>query len=151
MKRFILYWFLVIASNHALTQTCICHIPVPEYPRLARISEIHGAVHVAIMVRPDGTVDSARPSGGHRILEEAAVENVRQWTFCPSSAGQTTKITITFSYNLEGHRQYADPPPKVVLDLPQRVEVTSRPYSPQPNRDELSQSRQPTASPSPNP
>lgn len=57
--------------------------PEPAYPWEARRNRWQGTVLLAVTVSPEGhpiAVDVAR-SSGHRVLDDAAVEAVRQWRF----------------------------------------------------------------------
>src|SRR5690242_15360424 len=100
---------------------CVRHLVVPEYPRLARMARLQGAVTVAIKIDTQGSVVSAKASGASKLLQRAAEQNVRQWTFCPrpvSGGTSSNWSTITFVYRLEGREEYYDPPTRVAMDLP---------------------------------
>ena len=53
----------------------------PTYPNLARKTNIHGAVRVAIVIAPDGRVESTQVIGGNPVLIPAAVDAVRKWRY----------------------------------------------------------------------
>jgi len=60
--------------------------PAPSYPMLARKRGIQGKVLLDVVVKTDGTpmkVAVSRSSGSS-ILDEAALEAVRQWRFVPA-------------------------------------------------------------------
>jgi protein TonB len=65
--------------------------PAPVYPRLARERGYEGTVLLEIDVlvsgRP-GTVQ-VRHSSGYPLLDDAAVQAVRRWTFRPAQRGYT--------------------------------------------------------------
>jgi TonB family protein len=99
------------------------------------MAQLEGTVTVVIEIGSDGRVISAKASGPSKLLERASEENARHWTFSgpPTRLGSGSRQTkITYVYKLEGKPQYYDPPPTVVLDLPERVEITSQPPEPQP-------------------
>jgi TonB family protein len=98
------------------------------------MARLQGSVRVEIKVGADGKVVSATATGNDRLLERASEENIRQWRFCPASSAQESvrTQTVTYVYRLEGREEYYDPPPRVVLDLPEKVEITSHPPEPQP-------------------
>jgi TonB family protein len=108
------------------------HVVVPGYPRLARIARLEGTVSVEVEIGTDGTVISAKASGAHKLLERAAEENLRQWTFEPTARGSVSKHTIIFTYRLDGKEEDSESPPVVILDLPCRIEIIAHPPEPQP-------------------
>ncbi|MHC4376941.1 MAG: energy transducer TonB [Planctomycetota bacterium] len=61
------------------------HAPTPKYPRLARARGWEGVVEVRITVAADGTVSDVQveTSSGRTLLDDAALEAVRQWRFTP--------------------------------------------------------------------
>lgn len=134
MKPVLLCFLLSTAAPRALGQFCAQHVVVPGYSRLARMARLQGSVRVEIKVGADGKVVSATATGNDRLLERASEENIRQWRFCPASSAQESvrTQTVTYVYRLEGREEYYDPPPRVVLDLPEKVEITSHPPEPQP-------------------
>ncbi len=62
------------------------HNPRPWYPRMARRRGMEGRVELQVTVAIDGSVRSIRiaRSSGYRLLDEAALETVRQWRFEPA-------------------------------------------------------------------
>lgn len=59
--------------------------PPPEYPDFARRAGVEGRVIVEAWVTAEGTVREVRLlQGAHPLLDEAAVEAVRRWTFSPA-------------------------------------------------------------------
>jgi TonB family protein len=134
MKPLLLSLMLSAAACLGADQTCAKHVVVPGYPRLARVARLEGTVNVEIQVDSRGKVISAKASGGHKLLQSASEENIREWTFDSSmlSGGQPRRLQIAYLYRLEGKEQYHDAPPKVILDLPDRVEIIAHPPEPQP-------------------
>lgn len=81
--------------------------PQPVYPMLARRMGWRGKVILNVEVLADGRCGEAQvfQSSGHKILDDAALDSVRNWRFVPARhAGKATsqwfKIPINFS--LEG-------------------------------------------------
>lgn len=114
---------------------CVRHLVVPGYPRLARMARLQGSVSVDVKIDADGTVASAKGSGSSKLLERAAEQNLRQWTFYPrptKGGCSFTRLTIIFVYRLEGREEYYDPPPRVIMELPSHVQIISNPPEPQP-------------------
>jgi TonB family protein len=112
---------------------CVRHVVAPGYPHLARNASLQGIVTVEITISADGRVLSAKGSGAHQLLVSASVDNVRQWRFGSLNGvgASTTTRVIIYQYVLRGKELYMDPPPSVILDLPDRVEITTHPAEPQ--------------------
>lgn len=135
MKALFLSFLLAASACYAADEICPRRVVVPGYPRLARMARLQGSVSVQIEIASDGRVVSAQASGTDRLLERAAEDNIRHWTFSPASppgSSTSSRATVTYIYRLDGQEVYYDPPPRVVLDLPNRVEITSQPPMPQP-------------------
>ena len=95
---------------------------MPLYPQLARQARIEGTVRLEVTT--DGTgVTKVAASGAHKLLMDAAEQNVRTWKFYKHAA-QT--FTATFQYKLEKREVSGFVNPIVVLDLPNRVEIRTR-------------------------
>lgn len=136
MKAFSLCLFILVTSTCGSAQrVCVRHMIVPGYPRLARTARLQGSVNIEIQIDAEGTVVSAVASGANKVLQRAAEQNLRQWTFYPrllTGGSSSTRLKVTFVYRLEGEQEYYDPPPRVVLDIPSRVQITTNPPEPQP-------------------
>lgn len=63
--------------------------PLPKYPPLAREKGYEGTVYLRVMVQTDGRVGklSIDRSSGHEILDRAAADSVKGWTFLPAQKG----------------------------------------------------------------
>jgi TonB family protein len=96
------------------------------------MARLQGTVKIRVGIGMDGVVTSAKASGASKLLEAAAEENIRRWTFALGTESSVSRqAVITFVYRLEGKEEY-DSPSSVVLDLPYRVEITSHPPDVQP-------------------
>ena len=99
------------------------HADVPMYPLIARTARIVGTVKVQVTVR-DGNVVSTRLVSGHPILARATVENIQTWRFHPLvNATFTTK----FIYRIDTKKSLDPQNPKVELQLPSLVKITTVP------------------------
>ena len=58
--------------------------PKPEYPPLARMARIEGAVHLEAVVSTDGTIEHLSVISGHPLLVPAAVAAVARWRYQPT-------------------------------------------------------------------
>lgn len=63
--------------------------PRPPYPRLAQREGWEGKVVLRVRVLADGRVADAtlQKSAGHAVLDEAALDVVKRWTFVPATQG----------------------------------------------------------------
>ena len=68
----------------------------PEYPEAARRARIHGTVTVRAVIGRDGAVEDAEIiQSSHRLLEDAALEAVRQWRYTPPLLnGRPVRVTF---------------------------------------------------------
>ena len=84
------------------------HNPKPEYPILAKSREWQGKVSLRVKVSAEGLsaeVEIAH-SSGHDLLDDAAIEAVKQWRFIPAKRGETAVassviVPIVFSLHEE--------------------------------------------------
>jgi protein TonB len=74
----------------------------PEYPHEARARGVQGEVLLDVLVGADGNVEDVTVVSGHPLLNDAALDAVKQWKFEPVEvdgvpAEADTKIRVTFS------------------------------------------------------
>lgn len=79
----------------------------PSYPPAARRLGQEGRVLLRVLVGADGAVLSAdvEESSGHRLLDDAAVDAVREWTFEPAREGENaveSVVHVPFRFRLRG-------------------------------------------------
>ena len=75
----------------------------PEYPAAARAARVQGVVLLQATINKEGKVVDLRVVSGHPMLNDAAIEAVRQWRYRPQSLnGQPidviTTVTVNFSF-----------------------------------------------------
>ena len=63
--------------------------PEPEYPRMAKRRRYEGTVILSVLVNKSGMVDNLwiLESSGYKILDNAALGTVKEWTFEPGRRG----------------------------------------------------------------
>ena len=63
--------------------------PEPRYPKMARKRGYQGTVLLSVLVNKEGLVDDLwlYKSCGYKILDNAAIEAVKDWTFEPGKKG----------------------------------------------------------------
>ncbi len=84
----------------------------PDYPALARKAHVEGIVILECTINTAGRVTDVRVLRGLPMLDEAAVEAVKQWVFTPTLLdGVPTPVvmTITVSFSLKQSRSGATP------------------------------------------
>jgi len=79
--------------------------PKPEYPRIAKSRGWQGKVLLRVQVTADGHSAgiSVQQSSGHEMLDEAAIEAVKHWTFIPAKRGDTpvaSTVTVPMQFTL---------------------------------------------------
>jgi periplasmic protein TonB len=76
----------------------------PVYPPLARQTRISGTVRLHAIIGKDGTIQSLEVMNGHPLLQQAALDAVRQWRYQPTllngePVDVDTTIDVIFSLN----------------------------------------------------
>lgn len=75
----------------------------PRYPPIAQASRVEGVVILEAVISEDGSVQDVRVLRSKALLDDAAVEAVRQWRFTPTLlGGQPVPVvmTVTVSFSL---------------------------------------------------
>ena len=68
----------------------------PFYPEVARRYRIKGVVKLEVVVRKNGSVESAKVLGGSPVLIEAATDAVLKWKFEPAAEETTEAVQFVF-------------------------------------------------------
>jgi protein TonB len=72
----------------------------PEYPELARRARVQGVVILVVTVDEEGNVSEINVSRGHPMLNDAAVNAVKQWKYSPTLLnGEPIPVTATVTVN----------------------------------------------------
>jgi len=75
----------------------------PVYPRIAQAAHIQGAVALEATIGPDGAVQDAKVLRSIPLLDQAALDAVRQWQFAPTllnGVGVPVIMTVTVNFTL---------------------------------------------------
>jgi protein TonB len=56
---------------------------VPEYPIIGRNMRVEGTVVLQAMISKSGTIENLRVVSGPQLLQQAAIDAVRQWQYRP--------------------------------------------------------------------
>ena len=93
-----------VAVGEAVASSRVLLKVPPEYPSVARLARVQGAVQLGVTIGPDGKVQDVQLISGAAMLAQAAVDAVRQWVYQPlllngqPVAVQTT-VTVNFVLN----------------------------------------------------
>lgn len=98
------------------------HVESLEYPRLAVVAKIQGAVKVVIVLDSEGRVRSAEAISGPAILKDAAKENIMKWRF---DVGSEQELSVTYQFQLKEVPESQTPHSENKFDLPDTVTVLS--------------------------
>jgi TonB family protein len=108
---------------------CPKHVEIPTYPPIGRTAHITGKVVLTLTLDRDGRVSNVNVANGDdkgvKILQAAAVDNVRLWTFAKPPAAPYTQ-TIVYDFELDPALPGDDGDHsivKVTFDLPDRVTI----------------------------
>jgi TonB family protein len=128
MQQLLIIALLVLSS--AVFQPNAPHKPplpvvkaaeTPIYPALARAARIEGTV--LLKVKTDGqVVVTVEAKDGHKMLREAAEQNVRTWRFYPHTP---TSFEVSFVYRIGKLEVEGWSNSTVVMEFPTKVEVTT--------------------------
>jgi protein TonB len=80
------------------------HNVKPDYPPMAKAAHVSGVVIIEATVGKDGAVESARVLRGNPLLNQAALDAVKQWRYSPLMLnGQATPfiLTVTVTFALQ--------------------------------------------------
>ena len=83
-----------VGGNIALP-TKVTHVD-PVYPPIAQSARVQGVVIIEILIQPDGRVGSARVLRSIPLLDQAALDAVKQWEFAPTYLnGDAVPVVMT--------------------------------------------------------
>jgi TonB family protein len=86
-------------SSDATPQAVLTKLVPPVYLPLARQARITGDVKVRVLIRKDGSVESAEVISGHPMLKEAALDSAQKSQFeCKACEDQGVSYSLTFTF-----------------------------------------------------
>jgi len=129
MRAVMLYIVLLSAASAHAQEPVVRQIVAPVYPRLAWLASLQGRVLLELEIDKNGRVQSVKASGSHPLLRDESEKNIRQWTFQsfrdPSSF--PVRLKVQYVYRFEGESEDELSPPRVVITVPDKVEIVARP------------------------
>jgi protein TonB len=72
----------------------------PAYPAIARAARMSGVVFLEAIVARDGTVRDVRVTRSAGVLDQAAIDAVRQWRYTPTLlGGEPVEVVMSVTVN----------------------------------------------------
>lgn len=97
----------------------------PVYPEEAKKARVQGVVILECTISPAGKVADVRVLRGIPLLDQAAVDAVKQWEYTPTLlAGKPVPVIMTVTVNF---RLGSGPPPPAVAEAPPAPALTGSP------------------------
>ena len=93
----------VRVGGNVTAPTKLHHVP-PVYPRAARARRVQGVVILETVIGTSGGVDGVRVLRSIPLLDDAAIEAVRQWRYTPTllnGVPQPVIMTVTVNFELD--------------------------------------------------
>jgi TonB family protein len=78
--------------------------PEPLYPPIARAARVQGTVEISVVIDPAGRIRSEKVLSGPAMLQQAALDAVRKWTFTPfrlNGAPATISAMLTIPFQID--------------------------------------------------
>jgi len=82
----------------------LIHQVKPGYPPLAKVTGTQGVVLLDAVIDKEGSIQSLRVISGHPLLNQAALDAVKQWRYRPTLLnGEPVEVsaTITVTFTLQ--------------------------------------------------
>jgi TonB family protein len=77
----------------------VSHV-LPTYPQIAQSARVQGLVEIGATIESDGRVAPAvRVNRSIPLLDQAAIDAIRQWRFAPSDTSAKVTVTVRFVLN----------------------------------------------------
>lgn len=78
----------------------------PVYPAAARQARIEGVVRLHVIIAKDGTITQMEVVSGHPLLQQAALDAVRQWVYRPTLVnGKPVEVDTTIDVIFQLNRK----------------------------------------------
>ena len=101
---------LSISSFAAEPEPYLKSASSPFYPPLARQARIGGKVTLHFSVNERGETSDVEATSGHKMLRDAAIENIQSWKFWPPRCACRVEREAVLIYVLSGGQARAEMP-----------------------------------------
>jgi TonB family protein len=96
-----------ISVDHAVLDQHVDYRVAPIYPPIAKAAFVQGTVVIDVRLGVTGKIDSVKVVSGPPMLQQAAIDSLKQWRFHPfekngAPVPATGKVSIEFSLGKEG-------------------------------------------------
>ncbi len=86
----------VVTLEEAVTKAQLVRHSAPVYPPIARAAHVTGDVLLSFQIQTDGHVSRIRVLSGPAMLQQAAIDAVKNWTFAPfTQDGESVAVNTT--------------------------------------------------------
>lgn len=90
----------VIRRSEQIQESQLIKRVMPDYPQIARVAHVTGAVELLVLVARDGGVLSVQVLSGNPLLAAAAKQAVEQWRYRPAILdGQAVEVEARVTVN----------------------------------------------------
>jgi protein TonB len=92
-----------IVISQGVAAGMVLHRILPVYPAIARASHTEGTVVLHVVISKDGAIEDLRVEGGLAMLQQAALDAIRQWRYRPyllNSAPVAVETTSNVVFSL---------------------------------------------------
>lgn len=97
----------------------IRQMSLPKYQYQAWFAGLEGEVEIEVDLG-EGKVKDSRLVSGDRLLALTAFDHLKTWQVDPD---RTDTLSVTYSYNLELRRSGEQREPRIIMNLPNRIEI----------------------------
>jgi TonB family protein len=109
----------VIQVTAKMIQEHTDHRVFPVYPPIAKVAQVQGTVVLDLRIGTTGNIESIRAISGPAMLQQAAIDCVKQWTFHPfekdgAPAIATGQYNIIFTLGDQSNTTVGQGPPSSV-------------------------------------
>lgn len=98
----------VTGATPSITAPALVSHVVPPYPQIAQSARVEGVVELAVRLAADGRVADVRVNRSQPLLDQAAIDALRQWRFAPSS-DKSASVVVEFRFSLHEPSRYPRP------------------------------------------
>jgi protein TonB len=92
---------LPVLLGHEVLPPTLVHRVQPEYPNVAKLARIQGTVVLGVIVGRDGKVQDVWVVRSIPVLDDAAVNAVKQWTYKPGRDRLEHPVAVYFPVSVK--------------------------------------------------
>ena len=112
-------------DDQPLVITAVAPVYPPAYDPASGPMDVDSTIYVEVRVDKTGTVISARPLGGHPLLQPASQRAALRWRFAPTERADVRAVTLAFIF-MTVPKTTPDEEVSPVFRPPYEVEVRHR-------------------------